>query len=517
MAHLAREMAHLEVLGLVNQCHDSVLLHGVFRDHPVHTHCAIKAVSKEAARHASVRRRLAQEQQMLLRMAEAPSPFVVSFVCSAADESFFYLGMTYVGGGDFFSRQMRECPQHDNLINTLHEEHVTLIAAMVVLGLEHLHSHGAIHRNLKLESLLIGLDGYIVLGDLSFAKLMDPGQTQRGTLCGTPEYIAPEVLLGMPYGHAIDYWSLGVLIYELLVGRTPYAAHGDVPTIVCNVLMNQVSYPESLSGVMRRCIKSLLTSSSVRLGGLALTAENMAIQHHACFDQIDWAALAAKQIRPSWVPASLPCVHADDRGVKDNDFSSDSMGHDPSLADMFDLFPEQSSALPWAKAVPSPASTMDFDARQCITTPVGVQGPSGRIGGFASDLSMLNLHHNHPPLWATLPSVPLAPTGASLPPPPSSAALSAASTARCAADTQVAKGVPMSDAELSCACSSRRQTSASVGGSVLSGAISTMPQQVIAHAQTEALSTEAPMTMVNDQDNRVDTLQTPRVLRRTLQ
>lgn len=288
-----------EVIGVLGEFqHGSVL-------HTVHlassSYCAVKVFSLDAVKEErEVRRRVLNEKQHLERMRLHQSPFVVSLVSATSDERSLYLGLTYVGGGDLFMRQMGP----NDTLKRVPEQHCVIGAAMIVLGLEHLHAHDIIYRNLKLENVLVGLNGYFVLGDLSIAKSQRTSEARHGTLCGTPEYMAPEVLLGMPYGQAVDYWSLGVLMYELICGVNPFAPPtggadmaDTVEKIVLNVLVNKVSFPEHVSGVARGCINALLaTSPHVRLGGSSLARHQQSVQSHVFFGTISWEALARKQV-----------------------------------------------------------------------------------------------------------------------------------------------------------------------------------------------------------------------------
>lgn len=230
-------------------------------------------------------------------MTKIRHPFVIGLNYAFQTESKVYLVMEYQSGGELFSYLKEE--------GTFTEDTVRFYLAEMILALEHLHGHGIIHRDLKPENLLISAEGHIKLTDFGLAKQYIEGQEMM-TVCGTKEYMAPEMLLGKGYDSAVDWWSLGALAYEMLIGNPPFRSRK--PTILHKqILTAKIQLPRWLSGEAHSLLKSLLERNvSKRLGGgkssLFVVKGVHALKRHPFFKSINWEKIENLRVPPPMVP-----------------------------------------------------------------------------------------------------------------------------------------------------------------------------------------------------------------------
>lgn len=169
--------------------------------------------------------------------------------------------------------------------------------ASIVLAIEYLHSRNIIYRDLKPENLLLDRHGYLRIADFGFAKVV---QDRTFTLCGTPEYLAPEIVLSQGHGKAVDWWALGILGFEMLAGYPPF--FDDHPLgIYEKILRGDIAFPSHIDPFAKDLIRGLLTADrSKRLGNLRGGAKD--VMGHPWFAGVDWRSLERKEIGAPIVP-----------------------------------------------------------------------------------------------------------------------------------------------------------------------------------------------------------------------
>ncbi|OMJ27935.1 cAMP-dependent protein kinase type 3 [Smittium culicis] len=171
-------------------------------------------------------------------------------------------------------------------------------AGEVALAFEYLHSFDLVYRDLKPENILLDSNGHIKLTDLGFAKYVTD---VTWTLCGTPDYLAPEIIQAKGYGRAVDWYSLGVLIFEMIAGYPPYYDR-DHYKLYERILSGRVRWPSQFDPIARDLVEKLITSDlSSRYGNLKNGSKD--IKNHPWFQEVDWNKLARLEIAAPLIPA----------------------------------------------------------------------------------------------------------------------------------------------------------------------------------------------------------------------
>lgn len=198
--------------------------------------------------------RLKQVEHVLSEKAilnEINHPFIVTMSAAFQDARNLYMTLEYVIGGELFSH-LRKAGRFSN-------ETTRFYTAQIILGLEHLHSFDIVYRDLKPENLLLDQQGYIKITDFGFAKKVED---RTWTLCGTPEYLAPEIIQSKGHGKAVDWWALGVLIYEMLSGYPPFYDENPFG-IYQKILAGKCEYPKHMDPYAKDLIKKYLPQLAV--------------------------------------------------------------------------------------------------------------------------------------------------------------------------------------------------------------------------------------------------------------
>ncbi|XP_022232031.2 serine/threonine-protein kinase N isoform X8 [Drosophila obscura] len=236
-------------------------------------------------------------------------PFLVNlYSCFQTDQHVCFV-MEYAAGGDLMMHI------HTDVFL---EPRAVFYAACVVLGLQYLHENKIIYRDLKLDNLLLDTDGYVKIADFGLCKEGMGFGDRTGTFCGTPEFLAPEVLTETSYTRAVDWWGLGVLIFEMLVGESPFPGD-DEEEVFDSIVNDEVRYPRFLSleaiAVMRRLLRK---NPERRLGSSERDAED--VKKQAFFRSIVWDDLLLRKVKPPFVPT---INHLEDVSNFDEEFTSE--------------------------------------------------------------------------------------------------------------------------------------------------------------------------------------------------
>ncbi|CAE7947433.1 TPK3 [Symbiodinium sp. KB8] len=243
--------------------------------------------------------RLNQQKNVIYEkavLAAIRHPFLIRLIAAFQDDDCLFMVLELVQGGELFGLL--------DQMETLTPSHSAFYGACVLSGLRHLHDRRILYRDLKPENLLIDSTGFIRICDFGFAKHCPRG-TRTSTLCGTPEYLAPECIRMQGHNESADYWALGVLIYEMLCGQSPFVSESESQADTFKNILSADSvldFPDFLDDVaamdLIRCL--LRVSVATRLGCTGGGAEDIAA--HPFFREVDWEALEAKRVEAPWVP-----------------------------------------------------------------------------------------------------------------------------------------------------------------------------------------------------------------------
>ncbi|OXB75161.1 UNVERIFIED_CONTAM: hypothetical protein H355_016193 [Colinus virginianus] len=215
-------------------------------------------------------------------------PFLTHVFCTFQTKENLFFVMEYLNGGDLMFH-IQSCHKFDL-------PRATFYAAEIISGLQFLHSKGIIYRDLKLDNVLLDSEGHIKIADFGMCKENMFGDAKTSTFCGTPDYIAPEILLGQKYNTSVDWWSFGVLLYEMLIGQSPF--HGqDEEELFQSIRMDNPFYPRWLD----KDAKDILVKLFVREPERRLGARGN-IRQHAFFREINWEALEERRMEPPFKP-----------------------------------------------------------------------------------------------------------------------------------------------------------------------------------------------------------------------
>jgi serine/threonine protein kinase len=223
----------------------------------------------------------------ILRLVQHPN--VATLYGTFQDDTFVYICLEFLAGGEVFAH-LRTLGPFDLDISRFY-------ASEILLVLQALHSHGVVYRDLKPENLVFSCEGHIKFIDFGFAKQI---ADRTYTLCGTPECLAPEVVRGEGASFCSDWWAFGVLLYELLVGHSPFAEENE-EAMYQRICRGDVAYPQEMDSITRNLLDGLLkVDASTRLGCTAIGADE--IKHRPWFNGVDRRKFDSHRYSPPLVP-----------------------------------------------------------------------------------------------------------------------------------------------------------------------------------------------------------------------
>jgi len=219
-------------------------------------------------------------------------PFIVSLRFAFQSDVKLYIILDYFNGGELFF--------HLKSKGRFDEQRAKFYAAEITLALECLHTNTIVYRDLKPENVLLDEDGHLKLTDFGLSKDSVGGKGVTHTFCGTPEYLAPEVIHGAGYGQSVDWWSLGTLLYEMLTGLPPFF-NTNLHVMYEKIIRAKLTFPSYISREAQSLLTGLLTRDPKRrLGSGATNAEE--IKQHAFFKNLNFDDLYHKRISPPFKP-----------------------------------------------------------------------------------------------------------------------------------------------------------------------------------------------------------------------
>jgi len=226
-------------------------------------------------------------EKQILSMIE--HPYIVNLLQTFQDDKRLFMVMEYVNGGELFSYLRKE--------GRLPNDHARFYAAEIILAFQYLHGCNVVYRDLKPENLLIDHSGHMKITDFGFAKIVED---RTWTLCGTPEYLAPEIIQSKGHGKSVDWWALGILLFEMLAGYPPFYDENPFG-IYQKVLAGRIDFPRHFDVKAKDLIKRLLTHDRTkRYGCLKAGAED--IKKHKWYKNVDWDVVLNRGLTPPFIP-----------------------------------------------------------------------------------------------------------------------------------------------------------------------------------------------------------------------
>lgn len=245
---------------------------------------AIKVIHKRNLLNSQKKNHALMERKLL---AQITSPFVVKLRYAFQNSEKLYLVLDFLQGGDLY--------YHLSVHKQFSEDMTRFYAVEIILALGDLHDNNIIYRDLKPENILMDKTGHIRLADFNLAATTNDGE-KTDSICGTPEYVSPEVLKGSAYGFEVDFWALGCVIYEMIEGRSPFYS-SNYKSLYTKIVNGNFRFSDIFTLKAMDLISQLLcVSVKNRLTNIAK------LQKHDFFANVDWEAAYKKKMNPPIIP-----------------------------------------------------------------------------------------------------------------------------------------------------------------------------------------------------------------------
>ena len=262
-------------------------------------------------------------------------PFIAQLFYAFQNKEKLYMITEYMPGGEMFYHLHKE--------QYFKESKAKFYICEIILAIEHLHKNNIIYRDLKPENILLDENGHIKLTDFGLSKIVnDINKDRTFTICGTPEYVAPEVLTGKGYNKSVDWWSLGIVLYEMLCGYSPFRE--DRERIDIEIYFKPIHHDNLISDIAFDLINKLIEPNCEKRLGYGIM-DSIEIKNHVFFKDINWKKVERKEIEPEYKPvlkkpgdvSNFDTIFTDmdpysykDRGKLINQLNKKNKGNSPS-------------------------------------------------------------------------------------------------------------------------------------------------------------------------------------------
>jgi len=248
---------------------------------------ALKAIKKYEIKKMGFENYVINEKEVMSRMS---NPFLVNLRGTFKDERRVYFLIDVCLGGELFTILRRN--------KNFSGKESRFFTACVIEAFAYMHSLNIIYRDLKPENLVLDAKGYLKVTDFGFAKHI---KDKTYTLCGTPEYFAPEIVSGQGHGKGVDWWTLGILIFEMLSSRTPFFAHSAMD-IYKKIVKGRMMFPRYLSVNSKEIIKGFLKKKPTKRLGILHNGNVQIIRDLPWYDGFDWAKFNRFELPAPFAP-----------------------------------------------------------------------------------------------------------------------------------------------------------------------------------------------------------------------